>query len=226
MKLEVIFEDNHLIVINKPSGVLVQGDKTGDTPLVDNVKAYIKKKYNKPGDVFLGIPHRIDRPTSGLIIFARTSKALSRMSNMFKNRDISKTYWAVVKNKPLKENDKLRHFLTKNQVKNKSFVTKDEKRGQESTLEYSVIKKSDLYHLLEVFPRTGRHHQIRVQLSTIGCPIKGDVKYGFDRANKDKSIHLHARSVVFKHPVSKEDLTLVANVPNEPLWQFFEKNNI
>jgi 23S rRNA pseudouridine1911/1915/1917 synthase len=223
LKLDIVYEDNHLIAINKPSGVLVQGDKTGDLPLAEHVKAYIKKKYNKPGDVYLGIPHRIDRPTSGLIIFTKTSKALTRMNALFKNREIQKVYWAVVKNKPDMETGVLKNYLLKNQQKNKSFVTKDEKRGLESILTFRISAKSDLYYLLEVKPKTGRHHQIRVQLSHMGCPIKGDVKYGFDRANKDKSIHLHARSVHFLHPIKKEKVELVARVPHEPLWQFFVK---
>lgn len=218
MKIEVLYEDNHLIVVNKPSGILVQGDVTGDEPLVNHVKKYIKHAYKKPGDVFLGIPHRIDRPTSGIVVFARTSKALSRMNALFKNREVRKVYWAVTKNAPSNSNGRLVHKLLKNQVKNKSFVSA---KGLESQLEYKILSKSDNYSLLEVKPETGRHHQIRVQLSHIGCPIKGDVKYGFDRPNKDKSIHLHARAISFEHPVKKDLLEIIAPVPDENLWQFF-----
>ena len=218
MKIEVLYEDNHLIIVNKPSGILVQGDVTGDEPLVNHVKKYIKNAYKKPGDVFLGIPHRIDRPTSGIVVFARTSKALSRMNALFKNREVKKVYWAVTKNAPSNPMGKLVHKLLKNQVKNKSFVSA---KGLESQLEYKILFKSDNYSLLEVKPETGRHHQIRVQLSHIGCPIKGDVKYGFARPNKDKSIHLHARAISFEHPVKKNLLKIIAPVPDENLWQFF-----
>ena len=192
--LEVLFEDNHLLIVNKKSGDIVQGDKTGDKPLSDVVKEYIKEKYNKPGEVFLGVVHRLDRPTSGVIIFARTSKALERLNKMLRERTISKTYWAVVKNTPLKEKDSLIHFLKKNPKNNKSTVfTKETDASKKAILHYSVIKKLDNYSLLEIDLETGRHHQIRAQLAYIGSPIKGDLKYGASRSNKDGSIHLHAR---------------------------------
>lgn len=222
MKLEILYEDNHIIAINKPSGALAQGDKTGDEPIVEQVKAYVKKKYNKPGAVFMGIPHRIDRPTSGILLFARTSKALARLNQLFKDKKIQKTYWAVVKNPPPQKEDKLTHYLKKNQAKNRSFAdTKPFPQGLKSELHYNLIGKSKTYYLLELRPLTGRHHQIRVQLSSIGCPIKGDTKYGFDRPNPDKSIHLHARAVEFIHPVSKETIRIIAPVPNETVWQAF-----
>ncbi|MBT5289529.1 MAG: RNA pseudouridine synthase, partial [Flavobacterium sp.] len=199
--LEVLFEDNHLLIVNKKSGDIVQGDKTGDKPLSDVVKEYIKEKYNKPGEVFLGVVHRLDRPTSGIIIFARTSKALERLNKMLRERTISKTYWAVVKNTPLKEKDSLIHFLKKNPKNNKSTVfTKETDASKKAILHYLVIKKLDNYSLLEIDLETGRHHQIRAQLAYIGSPIKGDLKYGASRSNKDGSIHLHARKISFTHP--------------------------
>lgn len=220
MKIEVLYEDNHIIAVNKPSGALAQGDKTGDRPLVEYVKDYIKKKYNKPGDVFLGIPHRIDRPTSGILLFARTSKALARLNELFQQKKINKTYWAVVKNMPSEEAGVLTHYLLKNQQKNKSVAKLTPfGKGLLSTLHYKVIASSNNYYLLEVDPKTGRHHQIRVQLSSIGCPIKGDVKYGFPRANEDKSIHLHARRIEFVHPVSKELVSFSAPVPDDVVWK-------
>jgi 23S rRNA pseudouridine1911/1915/1917 synthase len=220
MKIEVLYEDNHIIAVNKPSGALAQGDKTGDRPLVEYVKDYIKKKYNKPGDVFLGIPHRIDRPTSGILLFARTSKALARLNEMFQKKEINKTYWAVVKNMPAEEEGVLDHYLLKNQQKNKS-VAKLAPFGKAllSTLHYKVIAVSTTYYLLEIDPKTGRHHQIRVQLSSIGCPIKGDIKYGFPRPNEDKSIHLHARKIEFIHPVSKDLVSFSAPVPDDAVWK-------
>jgi len=217
--LEVLFEDNHLLIVNKKSGDIVQGDKTGDKPLSDVVKEYIKEKYNKPGEVFLGVVHRLDRPTSGIIIFARTSKALERLNKMLRERTISKTYWAVVKNTPLKEKDSLIHFLRKNPKNNKSTVfTKETDASKKAILHYSVIKKLDNYSLLEIDLETGRHHQIRAQLSFIGSPIKGDLKYGASRSNKDGSIHLHARNISFTHPVSKENISFLAPIPNETIW--------
>lgn len=217
--LEVLFEDNHLLIVNKKSGDIVQGDKTGDKPLSDVVKEYIKEKYNKPGEVFLGVVHRLDRPTSGIIIFARTSKALERLNKMLRERTISKTYWAVVKNTPLKEKDSLIHFLKKNPKNNKSTVfTKETDTSKKAILHYSVIKKLDNYSLLEIDLETGRHHQIRAQLSFIGSPIKGDLKYGASRSNKDGSIHLHARNISFTHPVSKENISFLAPIPNETIW--------
>ena len=217
--LEVLFEDNHLLIVNKKSGDIVHGDKTGDKPLSDVVKEYIKEKYNKPGEVFLGVVHRLDRPTSGVIIFARTSKALERLNKMLRERTISKTYWAVVKNTPLKEKDSLIHFLKKNPKNNKSTVfTKETDASKKAILHYSVIKKLDNYSLLEIDLETGRHHQIRAQLSFIGSPIKGDLKYGASRSNKDGSIHLHARKISFTHPVSKENILFLAPIPNETIW--------
>ena len=217
--LEVLFEDNHLLIVNKKSGDIVQGDKTGDKPLSDVVKEYIKEKYNKPGEVFLGVVHRLDRPTSGIIIFARTSKALERLNKMLRERTISKTYWAVVKNTPLKEKDSLIHFLKKNPKNNKSTVfTKETDASKKAILHYSVIKKLDNYSLLEIDLETGRHHQIRAQLAYIGSPIKGDLKYGASRSNKDGSIHLHARKISFTHPVSKENILFLAPIPNESIW--------
>ena len=223
-KLEVLFEDNHLIVVNKLPGQLVQGDKTGDAPLGDLVKEYIKVKYEKPGEVFLGVVHRIDRPVSGIVIFARTSKALARMNELFREKKIQKTYWAVVKNRPPSDQGTLIHYLIKDEARNKSKAyDKEIKNSQRSWLDYKVLGKSDNYFLLEINPHTGRHHQIRVQLSTMGCPIKGDIKYGFDRTNEDGSIHLHARSIQFIHPVKGEEIRLSASVPNEVIWNFFEK---
>jgi len=217
--LQVIYEDNHIIIVNKRAGDLVQGDKTGDKPLNDIVKDYLKDKYNKPGNVYLGTVHRLDRPTTGLVIFAKTSKALPRLNKLFASKDISKTYWAVVKNQPPKTEDTLIHWLKKNPKNNKSKayikVVQDSKNA---ILHYKVLKKLDNYYLLEVNLETGRHHQIRAQLSSIGCAIKGDLKYGFDRSNKDASIHLHARQIQFIHPVSKEDLNIIAPLPKDAIW--------
>jgi 23S rRNA pseudouridine1911/1915/1917 synthase len=224
MALEILYEDNHLIIVNKKPSEIVQGDKTGDAPMSDVIKQFIKKRDNKPGDVFLGVTHRIDRPVSGVVIFAKTSKALARLNQMFQDKTIQKTYWAIVKNEPPKQEDTLTHFLKKNETKNKSFVELDEKRGgKKSILNYKVIAKSDNYFMIEIDPKTGRHHQIRAQLSAIKCPIKGDLKYGFDRSNPDGSIHLHARKVSFVHPVSKAAIEVTAPVPPENLWQAFEK---
>jgi len=218
--LEVLYEDNHIIAINKRSSDIVQGDKTGDEPLSDKVKAYIKKNYDKPGEVFIGVTHRIDRPTSGVVLFARTSKALSRLNEMFRDKEIKKTYWAIVKNEPKPNQGKLTHFLKKNETANKSKAFEKSVDGALlSELEYKVIAKSDNYFLVEAKPLTGRHHQIRVQLSFIGCPIKGDLKYGFARSNKDGSISLHARQVEFMHPVKKEMIVIKAPVPEDNLWR-------
>ena len=217
--LQVLFEDNHLVIVNKRAGDITQGDKTGDKPLSDVVKEYIKDKYNKPGDVFLGVVHRLDRPTSGIIIFARTSKALERLNKMLRDKTINKTYWAVVKNHPKKEKDTLINFLRKNPKNNKSTAYNKEIDGsKKAILHYAVLKKLDNYSLIEVDLETGRHHQIRTQLSNIGSPIKGDLKYGFDRSNKDGSIHLHARKIQFIHPVSKEQINLTAPTPKEVIW--------
>ena len=217
--LQILFEDNHIIIVNKRSGDITQGDKTGDIPLSDVVKAYIKKKYNKEGNVFLGVVHRLDRPTSGVIIFARTSKALERLNKMLRDKKINKTYWAVVKNHPKKEKDTLTHFLKKNPKNNKSFVHQKEVDGsKKAVLHYQLLKKLDNYSLLEIDLETGRHHQIRAQLSSIGFPIKGDLKYGFNRSNSDGSIHLHARKIAFVHPVSKEKISIIAPTPDDVIW--------
>ena len=218
--LEVLYEDNHIIAVNKRASEIVQGDKTGDRPLPEYVKEYIKKKYNKPGKVFLGVVHRLDRPVSGVILFARTSKALTRLNKMFREKEVRKIYWAIVKNKPKRTKNTLIHYLSKNQTRNKSqaFIKKFN-NALRSELSYEIIHSLENYHLLEISPKTGRHHQIRVQLAKIGCPIKGDVKYGFDRTNKDKSIHLHARKIDFMHPVKKELISITAPTPNDVLWK-------
>ena len=217
--LNILFEDNHLIIINKQSGDIVQGDKTGDTPLSEIVKEYIKDKYNKPGNVFLGVVHRLDRPTTGLVIFAKTSKVLPRLNALFASKDISKTYWAIVKNKPAKEKDTLIDWLKKNSKNNKSYAYKKEvANSKKAILHYEVIKKLQNYFLLEIRLETGRHHQIRSQLYNIGCPIKGDLKYGFDRSNEDGSIHLHARHISFIHPVKKEPVEITAPLPKDAIW--------
>lgn len=217
--VQVLYEDNHIIIINKRIGDIVQGDKTGDLPLSDVVKAYIKDKYNKPGNVYLGTVHRLDRPTSGLVIFAKTSKALPRLNKLFVSKDISKTYWAVVKNQPPKPKDTLTNWLKKNPKNNKSYAhPKEVKDSKKTILHYKTIKRLDNYFLLEIELETGRHHQIRSQLSNIGCPIKGDLKYGFDRSNKDAGIHLHARRIEFIHPVSKKTINITAPPPKDPIW--------
>jgi len=217
--LQVIYEDNHIIAINKRVGDIVQGDKTGDIPLSEVVKQYISEKYNKPGAVFLGVVHRLDRPTSGIVVFARTTKALSRLNKLFSERKTEKTYWAVVKNNPSKSSDTLIHFLKRNPKQNKSYAHKNEvPESKKAILNYRVLKKLDRYSLLEVDLKTGRHHQIRSQLSAIGCPIKGDLKYGFDRSNKDGGIHLHSRRLAFIHPVKKEEIVFVADTPKDTVW--------
>ena len=218
--LQVLFEDNHILIVNKRAGDITQGDKTGDKPLSDVVKEYVKEKYSKPGAVFLGVVHRLDRPTSGVIIFARTSKALERLNKMLREKTIQKTYWAVVKNQPKKESDTLINFLKKNPKNNKSKAYSKEIDGsKKAILHYKTIKKLDNYSLLEIDLETGRHHQIRCQLASIGSPIKGDLKYGFNRSNKDGSIHLHARKINFIHPVSKEEIFITAPVPNDVIWK-------
>ena len=218
--LQVIHEDNHLIVVNKRVGDIVQGDKTGDKPLSEIVKEYIKDKYNKPGEVFLGVVHRLDRPTTGIVVFARTSKALSRMNELFSNRATQKTYWAVVKNKPEKSKDKLVHYLKRNEKNNTSKAHLNEVPDSKlASLEYKIIKELTNYTALEIQLHTGRHHQIRAQLAAIGSPIKGDLKYGFDRSNPDGGIHLHARQLIFTHPVSKETLTIIAPTPDDVIWK-------
>ena len=216
--LEVLYEDNHIIAVNKKSGDIVQGDKTGDAPLSDFVKAYIKKKYNKPGEVFLGTIHRLDRPTSGIVLYARTSKALSRMNEQFREKQVQKTYWAVVDNSPPNTSGTLENYLQKNQKQNKSYVTKNE-GGKHALLDYKLLKKLDNFFHLEIQPKTGRHHQIRVQLAHIGCIIKGDLKYGAKRSNKDASIHLLAQKLEFIHPVTKENVSIVAPTPiKDGVW--------
>lgn len=218
--LQILHEDNHIIVINKRVGDIVQGDKTGDIPLSEIVKQYIKEKYNKPGDVFLGVVHRLDRPTSGIVVFAKTSKALSRLNETFKNRETQKTYWAVVKNCPPKEKDTLIHFLKRNTKNNTSKAhLKEVPDSKKASLSYQIIKKLDNYYALEIDLHTGRHHQIRAQLQAIGCPIKGDLKYGFDRNNPDGGIHLHAKKLIITHPVSKEILKFIANTPDDSIWK-------
>ena len=217
--LLVLFEDNHIIIINKRAGDIVQGDKTGDKPLSDVIKEYIKEKYQKPGNVFLGVVHRLDRPTSGIVLFARTSKALERLNKMLRERTIKKTYWAVVNGIPKKEENTLINYLRKNPKNNKSTVFRQETEGsKKAILHYKNIKKIDNYSLLEIDLETGRHHQIRAQLSAMGTTIKGDLKYGADKSNKDGSIHLHARKVEFSHPVTKEEITISAATPQEVLW--------
>ncbi|MBL7923065.1 MAG: RluA family pseudouridine synthase [Bacteroidia bacterium] len=220
---EILYEDNHIIAVNKLPGEIVQGDKTGDEPLGERVKAYIKEKYEKPGAVFLGVIHRIDRPVSGIVLFARTSKALERMNRLFRDKEVQKTYWAIVKNRPPKEQDHILRYLVKNEKLNKSFASQQAKKDAlESTLDYRILASSDTYHLLEVLPHTGRHHQIRAMLADIGCPIKGDLKYGFPRSNTDGSISLHARAIRFIHPVSGETVEIKATPPLlDPLWKFF-----
>ncbi len=223
----ILFEDNHLIVINKKPSQIVQGDKTGDVPLSEMVKEYIKVKYQKPGNVFLGVVHRIDRPASGIVVFAKTGKALSRMNNLLKQRAWKKTYWAIVKNPPKERSGKLVHYLKRISSKNKSIAFQKAGDGlKEAILNYKILHQSDHYFLLEVIIETGRHHQIRSQLSFIGSPIKGDVKYGFDRPNSDASIHLHARSVHFLHPTKREMVRIVAPTPEDNLWDFFNKDSL
>ena len=221
--MNVIYEDNHIIIVNKSSGEIVQGDKTGDTPLVETVRAYIKEKYNKPGNVFCGLTHRLDRPVSGVVIFAKTSKALERIHHMLTNHEIKKTYWAIVKNPPKNNEGTLVNYLVRNEKQNKSYAYNTEKtNSKRAELNYKVIGKSDNYTLLEVNLITGRHHQIRCQLAAMGCPIKGDLKYGFDRSNRDGSISLHARSVEFTHPVSKELIHVEAPTPEDTLWKVLQ----
>ncbi len=219
--LNVIYEDNHIIVINKRSGDIVQGDKTGDAPLSEVVKKYIAIKYDKPGAVYLGVVHRLDRPTSGIVIFARTSKALPRLNKAFAERETQKTYWALVKNAPPSESGTLTHYLKRNPKQNKSYAHKHEVPGsKKAILDYRVIKKLKTFYLLEVVLHTGRHHQIRAQLTAIGCPIKGDLKYGFDRSNPDGSISLLSRKLTLNHPVQKEEMSFIAEVPEgDVVWK-------
>jgi 23S rRNA pseudouridine1911/1915/1917 synthase len=223
---DILFEDNHLIVVNKRPSQIVQGDKTGDKPLSDFVKDYIKEKYGKPGDVFLGVVHRIDRPVSGVVLFARTSKALTRLNERIRDREVHKTYWAVVKDKPPKESDTLVSYLRRDEKLNKSFVTAraGSNGAKEASLSYRLLAASDTYYLLEVDLHTGRHHQIRAQLAGMGCPIKGDLKYGSARSNPDGSIHLHAREISFIHPVTLLPVRITARPPKDPVWDFFARS--
>ncbi len=217
--MEVVYEDNHIIIVYKESGEIVQGDKTGDEPLSERVKAYIKEKYAKPGEVFLGVVHRLDRPVSGLVVFARTSKALSRLNDMFRNGEVRKTYWALTQNVPPQSEGTLEHWLVRNEKQNKSYAYDREKpHSKRAVLNFRHIGSTDNYQLLEVQLLTGRHHQIRCQLSAMGCPIKGDLKYGAQRSNPDGSISLLARKVEFVHPVSKQPISVVSPLPNDPLW--------
>ncbi len=217
--LKVLHEDNHIIIVNKRPGDIVQGDKTGDKPLSEVVKSYLKEKYNKPGNVYLGVVHRLDRPTSGIVVFSKTSKALPRLNKLFQDKKAKKTYWAVVKNPPTAEEGELVHYMKRNSKQNKSYAHKNEvPDSKKAILDYRLLKKLDNYYLLEIDLHTGRHHQIRSQLSSIGSPIKGDLKYGFDRSNKDASIHLHSRELKFIHPVSKESIRIVAPPPSDPIW--------
>lgn len=218
--LNVLYEDNHIIVVNKRVGDIVQGDKTGDKPLSEVVKEYIKDKYEKPGEVFLGVVHRLDRPTTGIVVFARTTKALTRLNEMFKNRETKKTYWAIVKNRPEKETSTLTHYLKRNEKSNtsKAFV-KEVPESKIAVLDYKIIRQLTNYTALEIDLHTGRHHQIRSQLSAIGSPIKGDLKYGADRSNPDGGICLHARKLIFTHPVAKTPIEIIAPVPADALWQ-------
>ena len=222
-QVAVLFEDNHIIAINKRCGDIVQGDKTGDPTMGDEVKDYLKEKYNKPGNVFLGVTHRLDRPTSGAVLFARTSKALTRLNEMFKeDQSIHKTYWAVVDKKPEPLTCQLTHWLVRDTKKNKSFAYLNErKESKKASLTYRYLSSSDRFHLIEIELHTGRHHQIRAQLATIGLHIKGDLKYGFSRSNSDGGIHLHARRIEFIHPVTGDPVIIVAPPPNDPVWNYF-----
>ncbi|MFM7466880.1 MAG: RluA family pseudouridine synthase [Crocinitomicaceae bacterium] len=218
----ILFEDNHLLVVNKLPSEIVQGDKTGDEPLPERIKSFLKEKYQKPGNVFCGVVHRLDRPTSGVVVFAKTSKALERLNAQFREKETNKTYWAIVENKPKEPKGSLRDYLKKNETQNKSYVVNENSPGAKlALLNYELLASSANYHLLEVTIETGRHHQIRAQLSKIGCIIKGDLKYGAKRANKDASIGLHARSLRFLHPTTKEEITIVANPPADAVWDFF-----
>ena len=218
--MQIVYEDNHIIIVSKRSGEIVQGDKTGDVPLSELVKQYIKEKYAKPGAVFLGVVHRLDRPVNGLVVFARTSKALERLNRMFANGEVRKTYWAITQNRPEADEGTLEHWLTRNEKQNKSYASEREKPGSKrAILKYKVIGESERYNLLEINLLTGRHHQIRCQLAAIGCPIKGDLKYGAKRSNPDGSISLLARHVEFVHPVSKELISVDAPLPDDVLWR-------
>lgn len=221
--MEVVYEDNHIIIVNKSCSEIVQGDKTGDKPLSEKVKEYLKDKYAKPGNVFCGVVHRLDRPVSGLVVFAKTSKALARLNNMFKDKEVKKTYWAIVADKPRNDEAVLEDYLVKNERQNKSYAHPNPVQGsKKAILDYCVIGKSDRYYLLEVHLHTGRHHQIRCQLANIGCPIRGDLKYGARRSNPDGGISLHARHIEFVHPVSHITVSVTAPVPDEGVWKAFK----
>ena len=221
--MTVVYEDNHIIVVNKTASEIVQGDKTGDTPLSETVKEYLKVKYNKPGNVFIGVTHRLDRPVSGVVVFAKTSKALSRLNDMFRLGEVKKTYWAIVKDRPKELEGELMHWMVRNEKQNKSYAyDKERPNSKKAILRYKLIGHSQNYHLLEVDLQTGRHHQIRCQLAKMGCPIKGDLKYGSPRSNPDGSICLHARRVRFVHPVSKEIIDVTAPLPSGNLWNGFD----
>lgn len=222
--MEVLYEDNHIIIVNKAVGEIVQGDKTGDKPLSEIVAEYLKEKHHKPSAAFVGVPHRLDRPTSGIVVLAKTSKALERLNEMFRRGDVQKTYWALVANRPQQEEGELTHWLTRNEKQNKSYASDRERPGsKQAILRYKLLCNLTRYHLLEVELLTGRHHQIRCQLAHIGCPIRGDLKYGYPRSNPDGSICLHARRVIFDHPVSHELIDVVAPVPQDTLWQAAEE---
>nr|WP_297162259.1 RNA pseudouridine synthase [uncultured Dysgonomonas sp.] len=221
--MTVLYEDNHIIIVNKTVSEIVQGDKTGDKPLSEIVKEWIKEKYNKPGNVFCGVTHRLDRPVSGIVVFAKTSKALPRLNKMFQDKEIRKTYWAIVKNKPREPEGTLTNYLVRNEKQNKSYAYDTEKPdSKKAILHYKLIGQSDKYNLLEIDLETGRHHQIRCQLAKMGCVIKGDLKYGADRSNPDGGISLHARKITFIHPVSKELIEVTAPVPDDNLWKAFQ----
>ena len=224
--MEVLYEDNHLVVVNKNCHEIVQGDKTGDTPLSEQVKAYLKEKYAKPGNVFVGLAHRLDRPVTGIVIFAKTSKALTRLNEMFRNGEIKKTYRAIVKNCPPEQEATLTHWLVRNEKQNKSYAYDSEKaNSKKAILNYRIISHSEKYYLLEIDLKTGRHHQIRCQLAKIGCPIKGDLKYSAERSNPNGGISLHARSASFIHPVSKQKIEIVADIPDkDDLWKALCEN--
>lgn len=220
----ILYEDNHIIVVNKQVSDLVQGDKTGDLSLDKILKNFLKKKYNKPGNVFLGVTHRLDRPVSGVVLFAKTSKALARINKAFHDKKVSKIYWAIVRNKPPQKQDRLIHYLYRNQKKNKSFAYKEPRNNtKEAILDYTLLAGSENYYLLEIVLHTGRHHQIRSQLAAIGCPIKGDLKYGFPRSNPDGGISLHARKLAVTHPTRKEEIVFTADPPKDKLWNYFHK---
>lgn len=221
--MEIIYEDNHLLIVSKTASEIVQGDKTGDCPLSEKIKQYLKEKYNKPGNVFVGVVHRLDRPVSGLVVFAKTSKALARLNEMFKNGEVKKTYWAVVKDRPEPDEAEIVHYIVRNEKQNKSYAyDKEVRNSKKAVLDYRLIARSERYFLLEVLLKTGRHHQIRCQLAKIGSPIKGDLKYGFPRSNPDGSICLHARKISFIHPVSKQLVEAEAPLPAGTLWSSFQ----